>query len=346
MVKNFLIAVLVTAALTAGAGAQTASINANTLDGIAPGYAVSAIGGLKIDVASGGIFCSGTWVTWLESTLLVTNSTTNYVYLNTSSSCVPAVKTTPFTVADVPLAVVVAAGGQVTRVAERRGLIALPPSAVGNTPAIIAPLLGACNGAITNNATVVLFPFQVASTGCDSTSSFQGAPVGIHTIKNLHVKAGTASGTAGGGIVAVYKNGSAQATTCALGTTTACEDLTHSFITADADAITAKVVSAGGTLTVGPTYASGASSCTDGAQAVAFTNGTSGVAPVNATGTITVTDAVPVGAVTLVTPGAGYTASTPPTHGTVATCTGTAVFTGGTVTVDSLATVAATFEVQ
>jgi hypothetical protein len=134
MVKNFLIAVLVTAALAVGAWGQTAPVNANTLDGIAPGYAVKAIGGLKIDVASGAIFCSGTWVTWLESTLLVTNSTTNYVYLNTASSCVPAVKTSAFTVADVPLAIVVAAGGQVTSVIERRGLIVVPPSATGNMP--------------------------------------------------------------------------------------------------------------------------------------------------------------------------------------------------------------------
>jgi len=81
-----------------------------------------------------------------------------------------------------------------------------------------------------------------------------------------------------------------------------------------------------GNLSTGPTYFSGASGCTNGTQAVTFSNYTSGV---NATGTITVSGTMPSGAVTLVTYGSGY--AVPPTQGTVATCTGTAVFTGGTV---------------
>ena len=89
------------------------------------------------------------------------------------------------------------------------------------------------------------------------------------------------------------------------------------------------VASGWGTLGGTVAYGSGASSCTNGTQVVTFTNHTNGLA---ATGTITVSGNVPTGNVTITVAGNGYTVGVPPTQGTVATCTGTATFTGGTIT--------------
>jgi hypothetical protein len=75
------------------------------------------------------------------------------------------------------------------------------------------------------------------------------------------------------------------------------------------------------------TYVSGASSCMDGIQQVTFTGG--GGSP-GATGTINVSGGTPAGTVTLTNAGGMYYAL--PTAGTIATCTGTATFSGGTLT--------------
>lgn len=219
---------------------------------------------------------------------------------------------------------------------------------VAGTTAALAQ--GICSGTITNLGTVFMFAFgQVAGTGCTQTTATVGYTFAIaHTVKNLAVRAGTASTTVGTGQITILKNGSAfsPSITCTLGTANNCSDVTHSGTVSAGDRIQAQAISAGGTLTAGPTYSSGASACTNGTQTVTFTNNTSGINPVGATGTITVSGNVPTGAVTISTGGAGYTAATPPTQGSVATCTGTATFTGGTVTVDGLNTISVTVEVQ
>jgi|GEM_PF-5974253 len=78
-----------------------------------------------------------------------------------------------------------------------------------------------------------------------------------------------------------------------------------------------------------------------GTQIVTFTNNSTGVA---ALGTITVSGNVPTGAVTITNNG-GTLYSASPTAGTIATCTGAGVFTGGAVTVDALGDIVATVEV-
>jgi hypothetical protein len=63
--------------------------------------------GLVLNLGGGTVNCTGTIITYVAGTLTMSASTTNYVYLNTSSSCIPAVKTTSFTASDIPIAVVV-----------------------------------------------------------------------------------------------------------------------------------------------------------------------------------------------------------------------------------------------
>lgn len=86
---------------------QTAPIypvNAKYANGVAPGYAPTAGSGLTLNLSAGTVNCGGTIATYPGGTLTMTASTTNYVYLDTSSSCAPAVKTTAFTSSDIPIA--------------------------------------------------------------------------------------------------------------------------------------------------------------------------------------------------------------------------------------------------
>ena len=62
----------------------------------------------------------------------MTASVTNYVYLNTASSCVPAVKTSAFAAADIPIAVVTASGSAITGITDDRTMFNAPSSSGGS----------------------------------------------------------------------------------------------------------------------------------------------------------------------------------------------------------------------
>jgi hypothetical protein len=96
------------------------AVNAKYVNGVAPGYWATAGSGLTLNVSKGTANCAGTIATYAGSTLTMTDNTTNYVYLNTASSCVPATKTTAFTAADIPLATVVTASGAITVITDDR----------------------------------------------------------------------------------------------------------------------------------------------------------------------------------------------------------------------------------
>jgi hypothetical protein len=123
---GFLLAMLFASVLTAQQPqTQTAPIsalNAKYANGTAPGYWPTAGSGLTLNLSGGTAFCSGSVVTYSAGTLTMTASTTNNVYLNTASSCVPAVKTTAFTSSDIPVAQVVTSGSAITGITDVRTL--------------------------------------------------------------------------------------------------------------------------------------------------------------------------------------------------------------------------------
>jgi hypothetical protein len=96
-----------------------ALLNAYMTNGVAPGYWPTAGAGLTLNISAGTAFCGGTVINYAGGTLTMTNATNN-IYLNTASSCVPAVKTTAFTSSDIPLAIVVAAGSVITTITDVR----------------------------------------------------------------------------------------------------------------------------------------------------------------------------------------------------------------------------------
>jgi hypothetical protein len=83
-------------------------------------YLPSAGGGLTLNIAAGRAFCGGSVITYAGGTLTMSASATNRVYLNTASSCVPAVKSTAFTNSDIPIATVTTSGSAITLVADAR----------------------------------------------------------------------------------------------------------------------------------------------------------------------------------------------------------------------------------
>jgi hypothetical protein len=105
--------------------------NAKWTQGVGPGFWPTAGSGLTLNLKPGTAFCSGAIDTYAGGTLTMTNSTTNYVYLNTSASCAPAVKTTTFTSSDIPIAVVVAAGGVITTITDDRNMFFTGGTSVG-----------------------------------------------------------------------------------------------------------------------------------------------------------------------------------------------------------------------
>ena len=126
-------------ALVAGAQqpqTQTAPVypvNAKYTNGVAPGYAPTAGSGLTLNLGGGTVFCNGSIVPYSAGTLTMTASTTNYVYLNTASSCAPAVKTTGFTSADIPIATVVAGSSTISTISDSRTPFVFTPSSSGFT---------------------------------------------------------------------------------------------------------------------------------------------------------------------------------------------------------------------
>jgi hypothetical protein len=102
--------------------APISALNAKYANGTAPGYWPQAGSGLTLNLSGGTAFCGGAVVQYAAGTLTMTASTTNYVYLNTSASCVPAVKTSTFVAADIPVATVTTSGSAITAITDVRTL--------------------------------------------------------------------------------------------------------------------------------------------------------------------------------------------------------------------------------
>lgn len=96
------------------------AVNSKYTNGVAPGYAPTAGTGLNLLLGPGTANCSGTIDTYAGGTLALTASTTNYIYLNASSSCVPAVNTTGFIATNIPIATVVTGASSITSISDDR----------------------------------------------------------------------------------------------------------------------------------------------------------------------------------------------------------------------------------
>lgn len=85
--------------------------NAYYIQGIAPGYRPSRGTGLTLNIAKGTANCSGTRAAYAGSTLTMADNTTNYVYLDPTAACAPAVTTGSYPAGTLWIATVVTASG-------------------------------------------------------------------------------------------------------------------------------------------------------------------------------------------------------------------------------------------
>jgi hypothetical protein len=115
--------------------------NSKYTNGTAPGYWPTAGSGLTLNLSGGTAFCGGAVVQYTASTLTMTASTTNYVYLNTSAACVPAVKTSTFVATDIPVATVTTSGSAITAITDVRTMF-LQGSTTGGRTLSCQPGLG------------------------------------------------------------------------------------------------------------------------------------------------------------------------------------------------------------
>jgi hypothetical protein len=93
--------------------------NARTVNGVGPGYYPTRGAGLVLNVSAGTSFCTAIQL-YAGGTLTMAASTTNNVYLDTTAACAPAVKTTAFVAADIPIAQVTTSGSAITNILDVR----------------------------------------------------------------------------------------------------------------------------------------------------------------------------------------------------------------------------------
>ena len=160
--------------------APISPINAKYVNGVAPGYRTTMGSYLTLNVGSGTSFCSGVVNTYAASTLTMTASTTNYVYLDTSNSCTPSVKTTAFTYYDVPVAIVITNAANITNISDVRTMFNGAPVGTATVPTInIGTVTTGTTASIYNSGTeyaAILNFILPATTSVIGWSVGSGAP--------------------------------------------------------------------------------------------------------------------------------------------------------------------------
>lgn len=114
--------------------APSFGVNAAYVNGIAPGFAPTAGLALNLKIGPGTTFCSTTLQQYTGGILVMTASTTNYVYLDVSNNCTPTVSTSNFTSTQIPIAIVTTTTF-ITNINDVRILFGGPSSGGPVTPA-------------------------------------------------------------------------------------------------------------------------------------------------------------------------------------------------------------------
>jgi hypothetical protein len=112
-------------------GQPLSALNAKYVNGVAPGYWPTAGTANNLNLSAGTVLCGSppAPVNYAGGTLSMAASVTNYVYLDTSSSCAPASNTTGFTFTTIPIAVVAMTGSTISSITDVRTWFTSLPSA-------------------------------------------------------------------------------------------------------------------------------------------------------------------------------------------------------------------------
>lgn len=153
----------------APAGTPLYSANAKYVNGVAPGYWPTAGSGLTLNVSAGTAYCGNppSLVNYAGGTLTMTASTTNYIYLDPSNNCAPAVSTSAFAAGQIPLAKVVAGTSSITTITDARTWFAPQPCSTSSSGAV-----------------------DCSATGSDQDIALTPTGTGASVISNLEDKGG------------------------------------------------------------------------------------------------------------------------------------------------------------
>jgi hypothetical protein len=131
------------------------AVNAKYTNGVAPGYyptpnAIPAT--LVLGIGPGTAYCGNAIISYAGGTLTLTASSTNYVYLNTASSCAPTFNTTGFVATSLPIAIVTTSGSAITNVTDDRTFFFTAP---------VSESLRACDVAVGDESAAALVNAQL-----------------------------------------------------------------------------------------------------------------------------------------------------------------------------------------
>lgn len=141
----------------AQSGQPILAANAKYVQGVGPGYWPTAGAGLTLNVAPGTSYCNLGVATYAGGSLALAANSTNYVYLDPTSSCAPASNTSGFQAGHIPVAKVTTSGSAITSVVDARNWFAPLPCTMNSSGATTCASQGA-------NQSLTLSPSGTGST--------------------------------------------------------------------------------------------------------------------------------------------------------------------------------------
>jgi hypothetical protein len=138
-------------------------VNAETVNGVGPGYWPTSNGGLSLFLSAGTAFNSGSYFDWPGGTLTLTDNSTNYVYLDGANNCNPNSNTIGFNTLSVPIAIVNTSGGNITAIRDLRtffvpqGTTTTPPP-VNETPIAFYDIACTFDGTMLDSQIMIELP--------------------------------------------------------------------------------------------------------------------------------------------------------------------------------------------
>jgi Pectate lyase superfamily protein len=181
-------------------GTPLYSVNAEYVNGMAPGYWPTGGTGLVLNLSAGTAYCGNPPVpaSYPGGSLALTASATNYIYLDPANNCSPAAGTSAFTAGEIPIATVVTGTSSITSITDARTWFTPQPCVTGSAGDLHCSSLGTNQNISLNTsgsgATVITNlldkggqAFNVKAYGAkgdgtaDDTAAFQNAESGAHT---------------------------------------------------------------------------------------------------------------------------------------------------------------------
>jgi len=157
-------------------GQPISALNAKFVNGVAPGYWPTSGTGLTLNLSAGTSVCGNLQATYAGGTLTLTANATNYVFLDSTNGCVPALATGPsgFPSTGIPLAIVSTNSSAITGLSDARTWFAARPVADKGGQVYNVKAYGATGNGTTDDTAAI----QAANTAACSAGGIVYFPPG------------------------------------------------------------------------------------------------------------------------------------------------------------------------